>query len=60
MEKTMHERIRWITLLLLCSLAVGSVQASPDKKANREREALRRAQMQLQQVQGQVATLEAD
>ena len=60
MEKTMHERIRWITLLLLCSVAVGSVQASSDKKANREREALRRAQMQLQQVQGQVATLEAD
>lgn len=60
MEKTMHERIRWVTLLLLCSLAVGSVQANPDKKANREREALRRAQMQLQQTQGQLATLEAD
>jgi hypothetical protein len=56
----MHERIRWVTLLLLCSLAVGSVQASSDKKANREREALRRAQMQLQQTQGQLATLEAD
>ncbi len=60
MVKTMHERIRWITLLLLCSVAVGSVQANPDKKASREREALRRAQMQLQQTQGQLATLEAE
>lgn len=56
----MHERIRWVTLLVLCSLAVGSAQANPDKKANREREALRRAQVQLQQTQGQLATLEAE
>ncbi len=56
----MHERIRWVTVLVLCSLAIGSVQANPDKKANREREALRRTQMQLQQMQGQLATLEAD
>ncbi len=56
----MHHRARLVVLLVLGSLVCGSAFAAPDKKVSREKEALRRAQMQLQQVQGQIATLEQE
>ncbi len=56
----MNYRISLVALLVLGTLASGLAFAGPDKKANREREALRRAQQQVQQMQGQVATLEQD
>ncbi len=56
----MHLRVRLVVLLVLGSLACGSAFAASDKKASREKEAMRRAQMQLQQVQGQIATLEQE
>ena len=56
----MNERVRWVTFLVLGCLAFGSVHAASDKKASKEKEALRRVQMQLQQVQGQIATLEQE
>jgi chromosome segregation ATPase len=56
----MNERVRWVTLLVLGCLVFGSVHAASDKKASKDKEALRRVQMQLQQVQGQIATLEQE
>jgi len=50
-------------LFLAMAIAVmlwSSASANSDPKASREREALRRAQMQLQQVQGQISTLEQE
>lgn len=49
-----------IPLLIFALLVTGPAAAASDKKANREREMLRRAQMQLQQVQGQIGTLEQE
>lgn len=62
MKKTvsLHTLARLIFLLALASLFWGPVWADADKKAGREREAMRRAQMQLQQVQGQVSSLEQE
>ena len=45
--------------LLLLALLAGPAAAS-DKKANREREALRRVQVELQQAQGRVSSLEQE
>jgi len=59
-DLTMQARNRWIPLLLLCLVAAGTAQADSEKKGNREREALRRVQLQLQQMQGQVSTLEQE
>ncbi|OYY92886.1 MAG: hypothetical protein B7Y41_14095 [Hydrogenophilales bacterium 28-61-23] len=62
-EKMMKVQVRLLRLLVLLlagSLICGPVFAAGDKKANREREAMRRAQMQLQQVQGQLSTLEQE
>ncbi len=56
----MNGRVRIVVWLILCGLASGPGFAGSDKKAGREKEALRRVQMQLQQVQGQVATLEQE
>ena len=46
--------------LLLCMVGVAVQAEAADKKASREREALRRTQQQLSQVQGQVGTLEQE
>ncbi|MCU0840776.1 MAG: hypothetical protein MUC79_03525 [Thiobacillaceae bacterium] len=56
----MKVRIGWIALLVLTTLMIASAQAASDKKAQREREMLRRAQQQLQQAQGQLASLEQE
>lgn len=49
----------WVVLLVVGALLSGSAIAS-DKKANREREMLRRAQIELQQAREQSAALEAE
>lgn len=56
----MKVQVRLVVLLVLGSLVFGPAAAASDKKASREKEAMRRAQMQLQQVQGQLATLEQE
>jgi chromosome segregation ATPase len=52
--------IRLLALMLAGALICGPAFASPDKKASREKEAARRAQMQLQQVQSQLSALEQE
>jgi len=52
-------RLGMLSLALLLCMAGASVDAqAADKKASREREALRRVQQQLSQVQGEMAALE--
>lgn len=46
--------------LMLCLAGVAVHAEASDKKASREREALRRVQQQLSQVQGQIASLEQE
>lgn len=46
--------------LMLCMAGVSLHAEASDKKAGREREALRRVQQQLVQAQGQIATLEQE
>jgi chromosome segregation ATPase len=53
----MKIRTRWISVFVIGVLATGSVLADSDRKASREREAMRRAQQQVQQMQGQLSTL---
>jgi chromosome segregation ATPase len=50
----------WSLALLLCLSGVAVHAEASDKKASREREALRRVQQQLSQVQGQMTTLEQE
>jgi chromosome segregation ATPase len=57
---SMEMLARFFLALAIAIMLWGPVWAGSDKKANREREALRRVQTQLQQVQGQVATLEQE
>lgn len=57
---TIHTLARLILALALFSLLWGPVWAASDKKPGREREALRRVQLQLQQVQSQVSALEQE
>ncbi len=57
---TIHTLARLILVLAVLSLFWGPVWANPDKKQNREREALRRVQTQLQQAQDQVSALEQE
>lgn len=59
--KPAPRRIKTVSGILLCCLIVlaAPIQAD-DKKASRERQALRRAQQQLSQVQAQVGTLEQE
>ena len=47
-------------VLLLCMSGAAMHAEASDKKASREREALRRAQQQLSQVQGEMTTLEQE
>lgn len=47
-------------VLITLFFALASAPALAEKKPNREREAVRRVQMQLQQVQGQIAALEEE
>jgi septal ring factor EnvC (AmiA/AmiB activator) len=46
--------------LLMCTAGVATHADASDKRASREREALRRVQQQLSQVQGDMATLEQE
>jgi chromosome segregation ATPase len=58
---TMSPRLGLLSLALLVCLSGFSFHAeASDKKAGREREALRRVQQQLVQAQGQIATLEQE
>lgn len=57
---TMHTLARLFLALAVASMLWGPVWAASDKKANREKEALRRAQTQLQQAQGQLSALEQE
>jgi chromosome segregation ATPase len=50
---------RWILFLIALSVA-GAAGAASDRKANREREALRRAQMQLQQTESKLGEVERE
>lgn len=54
---TAHTLARLFLAMAIATMLWGSASANSDNKASREREALRRAQMQLQQVQEQVSTL---
>ncbi len=57
----MNDRPRYFLPLMLCALMIaGGAHAASDKKASREREALRRAQMELQQARGQLSGLEQE
>jgi chromosome segregation ATPase len=54
---TVHALARLFLALAIAVMLWGPVWANAENKASREREALRRAQMQLQQIHGQVSTL---
>jgi chromosome segregation ATPase len=58
---SMSSRLGLLSLaLLLCLTGLSFHADASDKKAGREREALRRVQQQLVQAQGQIATLEQE
>lgn len=54
----MNNQLGFVTVLVLITLGCGTAYAGD--KNSREREALRRAQMQLQQTQGQLSSLEQE
>ncbi|NWG87714.1 MAG: hypothetical protein HXY26_09465 [Hydrogenophilaceae bacterium] len=55
----MDNRFGWLALLVVASLAAGSPALAGSGK-DREREAVRRVQQQMQQMQGQLSTLEQE